>query len=115
MSVTVSKLIPKSLRLDTKKRYTRLFSAKAGNAASIKAGCVVLKKGENIGEHDTEDAEEILVVLKGKGALLIKNSKIINFGKGTALYIPPNTVHNVKNTGRSVLKYVFITSPVSFG
>ena len=104
---------PKIIKLDSNERYTRLFSAKYGSAVSFRSGCVLLKKGESIGEHNTEDAEEILIILEGKGHLLLGKDERFAFEKGTALYIPPDTVHDVKNTEEEILKYIFVTCPAA--
>ncbi|MBL7071015.1 MAG: radical SAM protein [Candidatus Omnitrophica bacterium] len=111
-------LCPGIIGLDSEEKYKRLFSAKEGNAASFRSGHVVLKAGEGIGEHNTGDFEEILIILEGKGELYIKSSggtpekvRIQEFAKDTALYVPPDTLHDVKNTGAGMLKYVFITCP----
>lgn len=112
MKTAEERLTPRKLKLDGKERYTRLFSKKDGSAVSLRSGCVILDKGENIGEHDTETQEEVLIILEGKGELLLAKNDKIDFEKGSALYIPPNTLHDVKNTGESSLKYVFFTCPV---
>lgn len=77
----------------------------------LKSGFVVLKKGEEIGWHSTENKEEMVVVIKGKATLLINNSshQIIS---GNVVYIPPNTGHNVKNNYTSDLKYIYITTSI---
>jgi mannose-6-phosphate isomerase-like protein (cupin superfamily) len=111
MKAVKDKLSATSIKLDSKEKYTRLFSTKTANALSLRSGRVVLKKSENIGEHDTGSSEEILIILEGKGELLINGHEKIIFGKETALYIPPNTIHDVKNTGRGPLRYVFATCP----
>lgn len=111
MKITEDKVIPKSIKFDAKEKYTRLFSTKSGNALSLCSGHVVLKEGENIGEHNTGDSEEILIILEGKGELCINKSERLEFERDTALYIPPNTIHDVKNIGKGLLKYVFVTSP----
>lgn len=107
-----NKLIPKSIRLDAKERYTRLFSTKNGDAMSFRSGCVILKENENIGEHNTGDSEEILIIVEGKGELYINKSEKWDFEKDTALYIPPNTIHDVRNRGRGSLKYVFVACSI---
>ena len=55
----------------------------------------------------------MLIILEGRGELLINGREKLNFEKDTALYIPPNTVHDVRNTGRDPLKYVFIASQIA--
>ena len=113
MKTANNKLTPKIIKLHSGEQYTRLFSIKNGDALSFRSGYVTLKENESIGEHNTEDSEEILIILKGEGELYINGREKLKFQGGTAVYIPPNTMHDVKNTGQSPLEYVFITCPVA--
>lgn len=97
-------------KLESKEKYTRLFSKKDGSAISLRSGCVVLKPGENVGEHSTETEEELLIILAGKGKLLLGKNAEVELEKDSAAYIPPRTIHDVKNTGKINLKYVFVTA-----
>lgn len=90
-------------------KYQRLFNKDSGTRG-IKAGHVILKKGEEVGEHSTGDVEEVLVILEGNGELVIDKDRSIKIKDKTVLYIPPEIVHNVKNTGKGMLEYIFITS-----
>lgn len=110
MSTPYNKVTFKKLKPDAKEKYMRLFSKKDGSAISLRSGCVVLRPGENVGEHSTDEQEEILIILEGKGKLLLSKSVEIEFEKNSAAYIPPRTVHDVKNTGTVNLKYVFVTA-----
>ncbi|MFC1624385.1 cupin domain-containing protein [Candidatus Omnitrophota bacterium] len=99
----------KLIRLKTGKRYQRLFSKDSGSFG-IKSGHVILKPGENIGEHTTGEREEMVVILKGKGEARIAKENILKIKGNSALHIPPETPHDIKNTGRGTLEYIFITS-----
>jgi len=99
----------KIVKLDSSSKYQRLFSRDTGTCG-IKSGHVILKEGEEIGEHSTNDLEEALVILKGKGRLVINKEAGLDFEDNVVLYVPPGTIHNVKNTGSCALEYVFITS-----
>jgi quercetin dioxygenase-like cupin family protein len=109
MKAARNKLAPGKLKLNSKEKYTRLFSVKNGSALSLNSGYVILGKGKDVGEHDTNMREEVIIILEGKGELLLRKKKII-FEKGSVLYVPPDTMHNVKNTGAKDLKYVFVTA-----
>ena len=56
------------------------------------------------------NSEEALAILKGKGQLVINKEEVLNIEDNTVLYIPPETLHNVKNTGGGILEYIFLTS-----
>lgn len=99
----------KIVKLEPGAKYQRLFSRDSGTCG-IKSGHVILKEKEGVGEHSTNNLEEALVILKGRGSLIIENETSLDFEKGTVLYVPPGTIHNVKNTGKGILEYIFITS-----
>lgn len=102
---------PKLIKLESAEKYQRLFSKDSGTAG-MKSGHVILQPGENIGEHSTGEREEALVILKGKGEAVIGKGEIFNIEKDTVLYIPPQTGHDIKNTGLEILEYIFIISNV---
>ncbi len=77
---------------------------------TMRSGMVTLKPGENVGEHSTKDYEEMLVILNGKGEAEVNNKEKFNIEKGQIVYIPPNTVHNIFNTGDSFLQYIYIVA-----
>ena len=99
----------KIARLESGSKYQRLFNKDSGTCG-MKSGHVILKPGEEIGEHSTENSEEALAILKGKGQLVINKEEVLNIEDNTVLYIPPETLHNVKNTGGGILEYIFLTS-----
>jgi mannose-6-phosphate isomerase-like protein (cupin superfamily) len=100
---------PKIVKLESGAKYQRLFNKDSGTRG-MKSGHVTLKEGEEIGEHSTNDLEEALVILKGKGQLVINNKDAMDFEADAVLYVPPGTIHNVKNIGKGILEYIFITS-----
>jgi mannose-6-phosphate isomerase-like protein (cupin superfamily) len=102
----------KIIKLESGAKYQRLFNKDSGTCG-MKSGHVLLKEAEEVGEHSTNDLEEALVILKGKGSLFINNKDGVDFESGAVLYVPPDTIHNVKNTGKENLEYVFITSYAS--
>jgi mannose-6-phosphate isomerase-like protein (cupin superfamily) len=73
---------------------------------------VVLKSGESVGEHKTENVEEVIVILHGTAEILINGKKYKTVKAPSVVYIPPNVVHDVLNPGGGVLKYIYITSKI---
>ena len=71
---------------------------------------MILKPGENVGEHTTNDREEVIIVLKGHGKAIIDKDEIFNIESNIVLYIPPKTFHDIKNIGLKPLEYIFVTS-----
>jgi mannose-6-phosphate isomerase-like protein (cupin superfamily) len=84
---------------------------KPPQSSFLKASKVLLSPGEEVGEHVTENREEIILVLKGEGILM--NGRLsIPLKEGQVHHVGENTLHNVKNTSSSDLEYVYV---VSFG
>src|SRR5208337_4292989 len=71
------------------------------------SGYVVLEPGKEVGEHETEDGEELIVMVEGK-------AEVTSGGYATmaeapcVVLVPAHTVHNVKNTSKTLLMYVYV-------
>lgn len=63
-----------------------------------------------MGWHTTGHNEEALVILQGEGAALIEGQPEQKFHAPAFAYIPPETRHNVSNTGSQVLEYVYVVA-----
>lgn len=79
--------------------------------AGMRSGFVRLKPGESVGWHTTGQNEEALVILRGEGAALIDGQASRTLAAPMLAYIPPATRHNVSNTGKDVLEYVYVVAP----
>jgi mannose-6-phosphate isomerase-like protein (cupin superfamily) len=87
--------------------------AGAPQTAGMRSGFVRLKPGESVGWHSTGQNEESLVILHGAGDALIEGQARRSFAAPRFLYIPPATRHNVENTGREVLEYIYVVAPAA--
>ena len=76
----------------------------------LRSGLVTLKPEEAIGEHKTENKEEVIVILKGSALIYHGKNKKIKAPQNTFVYIPPETIHNVKNSGTKILRYLYVTA-----
>jgi quercetin dioxygenase-like cupin family protein len=76
----------------------------------MKAGYVVLAPGKSVGKHSTEHHEELLVVLQGEGQMTFHDGSTLPLKAESAVYCPPETEHNVTNTGHDTLRYVYVVS-----
>jgi mannose-6-phosphate isomerase-like protein (cupin superfamily) len=54
--------------------------------------------------------EQCYYIIRGKGIVIIEEEKKEVFA-GSAVYIPPNKRHGIKNTGNGVLEYLTANSP----
>ena len=81
--------------------------------AGMRSGFVRLKPSATVGWHTTGKHEEALIILRGQGAVLIDSQAKRTFTGPAVAYIPPETRHNVENTGTEALEYVYVVSPVA--
>jgi hypothetical protein len=77
----------------------------------MRSGFVRLKPGATVGWHTTGKNEEALVILRGQGEALIDGQAKQPFTAPALVYIPPATRHNVANTGKELLEYVYVVAP----
>lgn len=76
----------------------------------LHSGRVYLKPGAECGQHTTGPQEEMLVFLSGQGQAVL-GEKTFPVGIGKITYIPPQTIHNIKNTSDKPLIYIFCVAP----
>jgi mannose-6-phosphate isomerase-like protein (cupin superfamily) len=78
----------------------------------MRGGTVKLKPGESVGWHSTNANEEALIVLRGYGTANFSGHADVPLQEHMLAYIPPNTRHNVTNTGAEPLEYVWVVAPI---
>jgi quercetin dioxygenase-like cupin family protein len=76
-------------------------------AKRMRARVVELEPGKAVGEHTTEDREELIVVLEGTVVLQSPEGEHV-LKVGQAAFIPLDTVHNVKNTTKKKARYMYV-------
>ncbi len=103
---------PKAVKLDTAGAdYLRVLGGPP-ESITMRSGLVVLAPGKSVGKHSTGHNEELLVVLEGQGEMSFQDGSKLDVKANYALYCPPETEHNVTNTGTSELRYVYIVASV---
>ena len=101
-------LQPRSIQLPpANEKYTRLLWGPP-EAYTFKSGCVELLPGESIGLHSTQGNEEMLITLSGGGELRCPGKESLSMQPSCVLYNPPQTMHDVVNTGNQPLRYIFV-------
>ena len=108
MTEPVPRVIP--LDLNTTE-YQRILGGPPGSVA-MRSGLVQLSPGDAVGEHSTGRREELIIVLEGEGELRLNGSGALAVARGMTAYCPPDTEHNVVNTGTDVLRYVYVVAGV---
>jgi mannose-6-phosphate isomerase-like protein (cupin superfamily) len=97
--------------------YTRILGGPP-DSVTMRSGLVVLAPGESVGRHNTESYEEVLVVLAGSGELRFPDDghagtpsyPAVPLQANVVAYCPPQTEHDVTNTGSEPLRYLFIVA-----
>lgn len=107
---THSQVRPFVLALPDSAPYVPLLNPPEGTAA-MRSGLVTLAPGGECGEHTTGSHEEMIICLSGTGEIDAEGMGTACLSAGHVAYNPPNTRHNVRNTGSFPLRYVFVVAP----
>jgi quercetin dioxygenase-like cupin family protein len=97
--------------LEKNSKYQRLLAG-IPQTSGMKAGQVVLQPGESVGSHSTDSNEEIIIILEGSIEAVIEGKAGLCAAKGQVVYIPPGTLHDMKNAGDSPARYIYVVNPV---
>ena len=84
----------------------------------MRSGLVVLQPGESSGWHSTDEYEELIICLSGRGMVEVERNDGRNVDgsdlpAGHYAYNPPRTRHNVTNNGTEVMRYIYVVAPVT--
>lgn len=101
-----------TLELNDQPEYQRILEG-TPQTRGMRSGRVYLDAGKACGQHSTKHHEELLVFLTGQGELQIGDGDRLAVGAGKVAYIPPETVHDVINTGSQPLAYIYCVAPAS--
>jgi quercetin dioxygenase-like cupin family protein len=96
---------------DTTIHYQPILTG-APQTTSMESGLVILKPGASGTQHSTKDYEEAIIVISGEGELLIAGGPTLKLAAHSVAYCPTKTVHNIRNTGTTPLKYVYVAAKV---
>jgi len=78
-------------------------------SVKLRSGLVILPAGGAGERHSTESYEELIVILEGE-AVLLSEDREFPFSTGQVCYVPPYTEHTMRNSGTSVLKYIYVVT-----
>ncbi len=104
-------LKPILVELTQTQRFQRLLPGIPATAG-MKSGYVTLKPGESVGEHKTEAKEEAIIILEGEAEVYGEGKILFTVQGPNFIYIPPETNHDIKNSGDKPLRYVYVVAPV---
>jgi mannose-6-phosphate isomerase-like protein (cupin superfamily) len=89
--------------------YIRLLGGPP-ESVTMRAGAVTLAPGKTVGKHSTESYEEFIVILEGQGSMMMNDGARLDMKVGTSVYCPPDTEHDVENTGSGPLRYIYVVA-----
>jgi mannose-6-phosphate isomerase-like protein (cupin superfamily) len=75
----------------------------------IRGRVEIKRPGEETGAHVTEGKEEVIIVLEGAATVFYGKAKL-RVRPGFAIFIGEGVLHNVRNEGRSRLRYAYVRS-----
>jgi mannose-6-phosphate isomerase-like protein (cupin superfamily) len=107
----MSKVKAFCMQLKGRQRFLRLFGD-SSKAQGLRSGFVVLKPKESVGLHNTGPSEEVIFIIIGSGLICYGQKHSFKVKKNTFVYIPPKIPHNVINTGKNLLKYIYTAARV---
>lgn len=81
-------------------------------SAGMHSGRVILQPGKDVGRHSTGNHEELIIILRGEGELEVDGAARTKIQAGMVAYNPPQIEHNVINTGKERLIYIYVVTPV---
>lgn len=89
-----------------------LYNAKLFGDSLASSFCIVIKKEVKPHKHLTHS--EHVIVSEGSGIMKL-GDKTFAIKKGDVIFIPKNTIHSVKTTGKQPLKVISIQAPLFDG
>jgi quercetin dioxygenase-like cupin family protein len=105
-------LSPRVIQLDTGGAEYLEILAGPPETVSMRSGLVVLSPGNSVGVHSTGGFEEVVLVLEGEGEMRLTGQNPLTIGAGVAVYCPPETEHDILNTGTGPLRYIYVVAKI---
>jgi mannose-6-phosphate isomerase-like protein (cupin superfamily) len=105
----------KVIALDSAGKTELPILAGPPETVTMRSGLIALTPGQSVGKHSTGHHEEVLIVLEGRGAMTFADGTSLPVEGGHAVYCPPETEHNVTNTGSALLRYVYVVASAPAG
>ena len=92
--------------------WRTLFSADATASDSLTAGIAEVKPGGWLGLHRHSPAE-IYYVIEGRGVVTVEGAEH-HVSPGSAVFIPGNAEHGIRNQGSATLRFLYAFPVDSF-
>jgi quercetin dioxygenase-like cupin family protein len=98
-------------QLKGRQKFMRLLGG-SRETKGLRSGYVVLGPGKAIGQHNTGPSQESILITSGLGVVAYGIKGKVRVKKGSFVYIPPGLTHNVINTGKGWLRYVYTAARI---
>ena len=104
---------PRIINLDSNEetKHLKILSGPP-ESVTMRSGMVVLPPESSVGLHSTENYEELIIILEGQATISVKGRTPVKVESGNAFYCPPDTEHDVFNSGTEPLRYIYIVAEV---
>ena len=73
---------------------------------------LMLDAGVTIEPHEHDDKEEVYFILGGIGEIQL-GDETQEVKEGDAIYIPPRTIHTMRNTGTQSLRFISVGAAIA--
>jgi quercetin dioxygenase-like cupin family protein len=83
------------------------------NTIAVNSGLVRLKPDESVCKHNTNNGEEVIIVLNSEGEICFDGYYRLKVEARVLIYCPSNTLHDVRNTGSELLRYIYAVTHVN--
>lgn len=81
----------------------------ASDCHQLRSGYVLLKPGEEVGEHTTGEGEELILIMED-AADITSSGKAETVRAPASVLVSAHSVHNVKNNSEGALWYVYVVA-----
>lgn len=107
--VKIAEIVPREFPAG---RATRVFAGLAGlPAAGFVMGHSTIYPGGGVPRHHHPN-EEVYLILKGSGEMTVGEETAVVV-EGTAVYLPPEVPHELRNTSREDLVVLWVYAPAT--
>jgi quercetin dioxygenase-like cupin family protein len=102
--------VPKVIVLDPQGKDCLRLLGGPPETSTMHFGLVTLHPTKNVGKHTTEDYEELVIVLAGRGEMRITEGEMLVCTKGEVAYCPAHAEHDVYNIGPKELRSIYVVA-----
>jgi len=102
--------VPKVIKLDSQGQEYVCVLGGLPETTTMRSGLISLAPQKSVGKHNTENYEELVIILDGQAEMRITDGERLRLAKGFAAYCPAHTEHDVLNIGNETLRYIYVVA-----